>query len=132
MKRGDQYPEQAMAATGTTSLDAGRDAAEEATVSERAWNAREEAREGPRKHNIVSRQQVLDCIDARMSVRRMAEVLRCSESGLRQACSLFGWSPHRHARPKANSKTLPPKVTPGPKRDAHKPFGSMLQVAANG
>lgn len=80
----------------------------------------------PRKYTIITPAQVQDCIASGMSVRRMAEVLNCSESGLRQACSLFGWSPHGHSGPKPNQRMLQPRKRPGTQRGAHNPFAGSL------
>ena len=72
-----------------------------------------------RKYATTTPAKVRDCINAGMSIRRAAEVLGCSEQCLRQACSLFGWSPHGWTGPVPNRKTLKPPVT----RGAHNPFG---------
>ena len=74
-----------------------------------------------RKYAITTPAKVRDCINAGMSVRRAAEHLGVSEQCLRQACSLFGWSPHGWSGPKPNTKTLKAP----PKRGAHNPFGAL-------
>lgn len=60
-----------------------------------------------RKYNTTTPAAVRDCLNAGMSMRRAAEHLGVSESGLRQACSLFGWHAHAWSGPVRNTVELP-------------------------
>jgi len=63
-----------------------------------------------RKYNVITPEQLKDCLDRGMGVQGASLSLNVSKSNCRAAAALFGWSPehgNQHSYPKPHSANNP-------------------------
>ena len=63
-----------------------------------------------RKYNVITPEQLKDCLDRGMGVQGASLSLNVSKSNARAAAALFGWSPkhgNQHSYPKPHSANNP-------------------------